>query len=467
MIRTVPEVSSERESKIVARTGHSDRRTVTAAAGDGVTANAGGPRRPQQFSDGENEIAAGGCPSNTHLQGSQVIPFGPLEATFAIDWLEIAGCILWDDATSREQFWRLDQIQLAARETRKPQVVNIGMMEGLLHGQGMGGGQQSHLEYRFEWRDILFAISSRREPTRQLSNFYLKITGEPCLIVGAYEARKIIQEVITSLGGVIVDEWPRRIDVCLDLPGVSVTEELQPAFEQAQFLTVAKQWNSFDGREGKTGFKVGSRARLQCNVYDKLRDSMNNHNCVYHRAMIDRRWNGLIPKHATRVEYQMKRAWLSNYGGIRTVDEALSRMGDIVAKLVSHDHLPFFCLTTTKPDRANKHQSRAEVLPLWDRIVSTMIARAGDRMEELRPIKRNEITAKKAYQMVRGFLTTVASQWGYPVESLEDGIEVLKELYRRNDGIAADWELRWEAKARKAGTYDDIASFNFGSNQAI
>lgn len=358
-------------------------------------------------------------------------------------------------------------MQIAARQAKQPQLITLGPMTGLLHGQGIGSGNQTHLEYRFDWRGVLFAISQRKEPSRQLSNFYLKISGEPCLIEGAVEARKMVLEVVKVLGGVMLDEWPRRLDVCLDLPGTNLNDDLQPAFERGQFLTSAKKWNPFDGREGKTGFVVGSRALVRCIVYDKLVDSVMNHDPVYLQAMIDRRWNGTTPDHATRVEFQIGRDWLANKQGIRTVDEALFRMGDIAARFLSHERIPFFCLTSTVPDRKNKHQSRAEVLPLWDRIVTTMQTLAGERLQDLRPIRRGEITAKRGYQMIRGYLTTIGAQFEMNVESLEDGIEVLKELDRRNDGQAIEWASRWEVKARKAGTYGKVVSFGFGDNQAV
>ena len=147
---------------------------------------------------------AGGCPSNTHLQSSQALsPFNSREAKFAIDWLETRGCILWDESISREQFWRLDQLQQIAKDSKQAQQITLGPMTGFLHGFGIGSGSQVHLEYRFDYRGVMFALSSRAQPSRQLSNFYLKISGEPCLIEGAHEARAVVLEAVKALGGVV------------------------------------------------------------------------------------------------------------------------------------------------------------------------------------------------------------------------------------------------------------------------
>ena len=328
----------------------------------------------------------------------------------------------------------------------------------LLYPKGMGTGKQSRLEYRLEYAGITVAASSRDKADRKLSNFYYKIPGEVCLLMGAAEARKIVQEIAASLGGVLTDEWVRRIDVCCDLADVNLREELMVAFDQGHFLSTAKQWNAWDGSRGKTGFTVGSRGRVLLNVYDKLLDTFSRHDGVYQMAMKERRWGGMIPTAATRVEYQLGGEWLRALG-LKTTETVLNSLASVVAKVSGRPPHAFFCMTDRDPDSANHHQSRAGVLPTWARIIDTMQRLAGTPGPALCPLERGKATLKQSWSMARAYLVSAAAQLGHVIENLDDAKNVLGLLAERNDYSDADLFDRWSAKARKLGTLDDVLRF--------
>lgn len=365
--------------------------------------------------------------------------------------------VQWDVTTGREAFWRLFQIREEASKEHHPVPLNLAGHCLLLHQAGIGSGNQSRLEYRMEWSGVTIAVSSRDEATRQLSNFYCKIPGEACLVVGFDEARRVITEILAALGGVVVDEWVRRLDLCLDLPGVNLREQLIDPFEQGHFVKTAKFWNSWNGADGKTGFTVGTAPRLKLNVYDKLVD-VRRHDGIYQLAMKNRRWAGMLPEAATRVEYRIGGEWLRSYG-LNTADRVLSSLPEIVARVACRPPHAFFCMTDRDPDTEHHHQSRACVLPLWGQIVDTMQSLAGVPRERLRPLERMEATLKRVWSMVRGFLTIAGAKYGRIVESLEDAMEVLRLLHQHNDGSDEDWFARWEAKARKFGTLEEVLRF--------
>ncbi|MDZ4683591.1 MAG: hypothetical protein SH850_00795, partial [Planctomycetaceae bacterium] len=380
-------------------------------------------------------------------------------ATFAIDWWETAGIVDWDMTVAKDQFARLhDQLRKAV-EAKTPLPFDLPGYSCILHERGMGSGRDSRREFRIEYCGITIGLSTRECSKRQLYNFSCLVPGNACLLVGAAESRKIVQDIVTLLGGTITDEWVRRLDLCLDVPGLSLRDELLPAFEAGQMTTTATRWNSWDGKKGKTGFSVGSRPRLKLNCYDKLLDTIEKQNGVYQVAMQERRWNGVVPEAATRLEYQIGKEWLDVYG-LTDAEYALGSMADIVAKLVEKEPRRFFCLLSRKPDRANHHQSREELLPVWAELIQVMLARAGEPSGPLRPIPRFGASLANVWARVRGGIVTASAMRGVYLGSLADAQNTLEWMHGQHGGSDDDWESRYLKRARELGTLDETVSFH-------
>lgn len=381
---------------------------------------------------------------------AEVSPFD--NAVFAIDWLETAGCVRWDDTRSRQEFIRLLDLQNLARINNAPEPVQFGPHAGYLHPRGIGSGRQTRLPYRFEFHGIMLALSPSEDSSRQFNNYYLKIPGSACLVFGARESWQMAHDVVRELGGELDDEWLRRLDLCVDLPGYALADVLQPAFDAGQFLTSAKNWNPWDGVGGKTGFTVGSRKSLSLNVYDKLAEVNKKHDEVIHRAMIDRRWGGVEPEAAARIEYSASRAYLQSIGA-DTVQDSLKNLGAIVEKLTATAPRPFFRMTDGVPDKANKHQSRAATLPEWEQIVEVFREQAGKPVGPLPAVRRGRMKLTRKYRMVRGFLASAAADLQRGVKSVKDAVELLLYLDSVNSGTDEEWAEVGERKAREAGTW--------------
>lgn len=445
------------------------------ATGDGPRARGRAQRAGAGSSGGERvpDEAAGTRPSNTYLQTRQsgagcpslsssppcdsTFTHSSFSSVFAIDWWESSGVVEWHSPVAAPFFHRLHDHQRQAREWKSSVPVEFGRRSMLLRESGMGRGRQAHLEFVMECGPMMLAFSTREKASRKLANLYLKIPGEACLLWGAEQTRDEIISLLREHGGVLVDEWVRRIDLCLDLPGCDLRESLMPAFEAGQFLTSAKKWNLWDGVDGKTGFTFGSRPGLLLNVYDKLRE-VTRRDEAYRLAMMERRWGGVVPAAATRVEYQIGKAWLDQYG-LRTAENVLVQLPDIVAKLVGKEPRHFVYFTNRVPDRDNRHQSRVEVHSIWGQIVEAMQQSAGEPRSKLRPIERASMSLKGAWGMVLSGLTTAAARTGRYCASLDDAKQMLELLHERNGGSDEDWERRWEQKARKLGTFDETVSF--------
>jgi hypothetical protein len=399
--------------------------------------------------------AYGGLDEGT--DSPSVTPFPGLTAVAAIDWIEVGGCA--EFSPSREdRFFRLEEVMRAAREAKQEQPYALAGHSLNVFGTGMGTGRQARLPYRLEWAGVTLAFADRPAPKRNLYNVYIKIPGHACLLLGARQARDAAHAMLADLGGKLMDEWVRRIDLCLDIRGLDLRDELFPSFMEERFITNAVSWNPWMGKGGPTGFSIGRGGRTSLNVYDKLLDSLTRQPEDYRQAMIDRRWGGQLPAAATRIEYQIRKPWLDEYG-YRDADTVLRDLGSIVWKLCGADARTLFRMTTEAVDREGKHQSRAETSPLWAWLMAEMVKGIGVPTRELKPIRRSAMCYERAYRAVRGYLAGVAAYRGVPCDDVEDAVEVFRTLEVTAQGTAEGWRRVWEDKARKAGTLDSVTSF--------
>jgi hypothetical protein len=371
----------------------------------------------------------------------------------AIDWLELAGCVNWCENDSSEPIMRLIQMQREAREINESVICNYAGYACLLRPTGIGSGRSARQSFAIDSPFGMIAFSHRDEPTRKLPNFYFKAPGEKCLIQGAVECREFAHRIIKELGGTFADEWVRRIDLAIDLPGVNIRRHLVRAFRQQHFVTLAKNSSEFQSDRKRTGFKVGAKTSVALIAYDKLQEVANK-DPDYREAMRQSRWGGNIPEHATRVELQISGSWLAQYGE-RKADDVLSTLSSITEKLIGSER-PWFRLTKTNPDRQNKHQSRAETLPAWHKITKQFIRGAGMpgiKMKRKKPYRRIETNDKRGFNATLGFFARSGARRGHPIYDKQDAIEEFLALWEMNPGSESRLLEKYTLAAIETGTY--------------
>lgn len=410
-----------------------------------------------------NSMTACACPSNTHMQSSHEENNPVSKPVFAIDWLTTRGLIRWDGEESEQ--WRRDlfKAQAEAAKTRQDVLFWIDGKRVNIRARGMGNGNQSRLKYSFEWQGVVVGISFDEVKDRKKNNFQLTVSGVPCLLVGATKAREKVIQMIGKMGGVVCDEWVARLDMCLDVPGLSIDDWMYDSYLQGKFKTSFHDWRPYEGRSGCTGFSFGSVNRLQLGIYDKRREVVNKKREDYLLAMISQRWGGEFPDTAIRIEYRVAREWLRYYE-MDTVKEVLRRIPDIVDKVCGTAKRPCFCFTDVPVDRKNKHQSRAGVDSRWQSLVDVMKQQAGHPSEPLCHVDRSQYKEERAIQMILGYALNGAARMGECIDSIDDLVEWLSKMFSRNCVFDNDISMAWEKRAKKYGTYDELTRFDFGGD---
>lgn len=388
-----------------------------------------------------------------------------LQGVFSCDWYESAGVVVWDRRSS-PVFDEIERCQRQAEEHRQPVPCSLGDGQIFVHANGMGSGRSSRLEFRLEWCGVTIGLSARNEATRKLSNFYLKIPGEACLLQGSHEARTQVATWLEQWGGQLQDEWIRRLDLALDVIDLPLDRTIFPAFKAEQFLTTAHRNTFYRATDSVTGFGVGNGETVLLRVYDKLKEVQGKCNPVYSRAMVDRRWGGNVPQAAARIEYQMRGDYFRQLG-LKAAMDVDVRLPDIVGRLTQTEQRPFFMLTDVVPDRKGRHQDRANILPEWASIITLLREQVGRPRQALKRLDRNLIDLKRSCSMIVGYLTSVAASSGSVVENRDDLHATLSDLLERNEVQDDQIRLKYEDKARRYGTFNDVVSFPFGGNLAI
>jgi len=249
-----------------------------------------------------------------------------------------------------------------------------------------------------------------------------------------------VEQMIRGLGGFIQRNKLSRIDSCVDCVGVSVAELVGP-FRLQSFITRAKnrvEYGIHSKGLQETGFTIG--AGIKCRVYDKLLEV--KHNEAKLAALKVTRWAGQVPEKSTRVEFQLTREDIKEFGVESVQDWIAKREG--VVRYLCEEWLRF---VDGPVDRTNT--TRAKTLPLWKLIGESFAAWASSKVKSVsRKIVRKTIdTAQRTFNwmggalsefaMVHGTTTDVSEVMGYMLERVEFFVKRRPWVERLRDKVEA------------------------------
>jgi hypothetical protein len=299
----------------------------------------------------------------------------------------------------------------------------------------------------FKWRGCRFYVVDRAAPDDNFGNVFVEIPGEACLGGGAYELWLAALELLKSMGFDCHRDVVGRLDVCADLPGVAIGE-FASAFHEGRIVRRAKRWKLDGNGLGCNMLKFGSA--IQVRIYDKLREVRGDDDkCA---LMVERRWGGVLPEAATRVEFQVRRKPLRDRD-VSSVEEVMAKLEHLVGWLTGK----WFRVAEEKPDRENHHVDRCKASPLWETVVATFskwIPTATKRMEKRRRLLP-ESKALKA--QARGVLTTLAALSRATIEDAHDLMGFVESvLWASSKSMLEDLGLKRQKLAVLAACQFDL-----------
>jgi hypothetical protein len=136
-------------------------------------------------------------------------------------------------------------------------------------------------------------------------------------------------------------------------------------------------------------------------VYDKLAEVRASRNSRKLALMMARRWKGVMPAQAVRVEFRLWRDKLKAFG-IDTPEDFYRKRRTLIDYLCTQ----WFRFTTDPVDRLNT--TRAVTLPLWEQVHEAYAAWAGQpNGEVLAPLPKGPVDVTGLLKQGHGVLKAI------------------------------------------------------------
>ncbi len=316
-----------------------------------------------------------------------------------------------------------------------------------------------------------FALVNRQESSEKHFGIYLRIGSIACMEAGGPSCWKQAQWFLAKLGFRIEGNKSTRSDLCVDLPDVN-THEMATEYSQFKFIARGRSSQLYTECYRHTGFRRGSAHRIMVRCYDKLRElGYSKEDCFKEDILIEKRWGGIRPKDATRVEFQLRREALKDFG-VDSVEDLFEKAGEISAWLTHK----WFRMTEQVPDR--NHTDRAETSNLWQKVQRYFAETFGHwdpEKVERQPRRVMTVDPEPLKRQITGCLTSLAACMGRLVRTstelasfamelvYDSGLELVQEVTDKRvgmetwlNGIRAE---RPESIARNGGPCPILAQF--------
>lgn len=230
----------------------------------------------------------------------------------------------------------------------------------LIHPAGarLGNG---YAKFVFDVAGIRFKLVDRQEHNPRSPSIVVSMGSLALMERGHKAVWALTRELLAGWGFIRERAIPTRVDLCVDHPGVSVKEFVEPVLSGRYVCRGRQQvlYGEKFHRNGRrwTGFSIGKSVHLR--IYDKLEELRHASDDRKRNVLLARRWGGVLPEQATRVEFQLRRDILREQFSLDAVDDLYASLGRIANWLTEQ----WFRLTLSE-NTGNRPQD-LEVAPLW------------------------------------------------------------------------------------------------------
>ena len=329
------------------------------------------------------------------------------------DTLEILLHGEWEQERFDRLARQLDQAQQQARGVGngKETLTRIGGEEVMVWSSGVRRGV--YCSWCFTWQGMDFALVNRLKSDGEHFGIHLRIGSIACMELGGPSCWNRAKYLFAALGFRVNGNKATRSDMCVDLPGVS-THEMATEYSQFKFIARGRSSQEYTECYRRTGFRRGSPRRIMVRCYDKLRElGDSKEDCFKEDILTEKRWGGVRPKEATRVEFQLRREALKDFS-VDSVENLFEKAGEICTWL-THKR---FRMTDQVPDR--NHTDRAETSEVWQKVQRYFAETFGEwnpDQVERKPRRVMTVDPAPLRKQTLGCLTSLAACMGRLVQT--------------------------------------------------
>jgi len=400
-----------------------------------------GKRRQQQLDLGSFVFAGGNVtnrpPSTRRGQVGEAVHEGAGQFSGGEDTLDCVLYVHWPNWDALKH--KLEKIKEIAKEIRDGSDHELPLFNGrwVMQAEAIvtkGGGPS----YRFAMRSggVTLAIANMNGPKGDCPN--VKVTFGSLVLMTSelrHEWERLCNE-IEEFGGELEKSKISRVDGCVDLWGIA-TALFVERFRLRFFVSRARKFSDnfiFEDQDANaaqvhgtatkdTGFSFGRGMMIR--IYDKLEETKRDD--VKRQVMIEKRWNGETPEHATRVEFQLRREHLKSMG-IDSMADYFERRADVWAYMCDG----WFRMTEGAVDRENRNQGTAETWSLWETVRAAFVAWAGAERVEVVRTKLRECNFEALERQAAGCLLSL---YAFALGVTNDASEVAAFAWERVNAI--------------------------------
>ena len=271
-----------------------------------------------------------------------------------------------------------------------------------------GARRGLYCSFVLRWEGITFSIVNRKKSSGSSFGVHISIGSLVCMQKTGAGAVKQARAFLRSLGFRCALLRLSRVDVCVDVPGVD-TGDIVNNYMAGNCVKRARKAAIYQTGKRFNAISLGSGKSVKLRIYDKLlelseQSIKDNFKLDY---LIKNRWEGKVPEFATRVEYQLRRDALKEFG-IDTFADFEQRAGEVCGWLTSE----WFRLTKKAPKKG--HTKEAKVSKFWRLVQKDFFivfgSPAAPKMRsKARPLT-TQLTALK--KQVDGCLSTILAACG-------------------------------------------------------
>ena len=309
---------------------------------------------------------------------------------------------------------------------------------------------------RWSWRILCQGIElwiAHNRASESTTSIRVTVRGRECLLFGFDPILAGIRQILAHLGAIIRREVLTRVDLCLDIPGLSMAPFLS-AYREKRYITRARSMGTDETiSDGGTGsaptLRFGRRNALQVRIYDKLAEMRAHGHEDLLPVMMANRWGGRRPLSAVRVEFQLRSQALRDRG-IQSVQDYLRLRADLLRYLT----FDWLRMAAKKVNRMNS--SRAMLDPIWADIVDGFQNWAGQPADL--PLTRATAPLGNPRRLIKqaiGLVLTVLVRTGQTPQTIDEFVAGFSDLVHTQ--VTSDQDLRSRVMAR-------VASYPCGDN---
>lgn len=323
--------------------------------------------------------------------------------------------------------------------------------EELIHHSTGGHAAGMKCMYRVTYKGIVFMISRRwNTVTEPFPTMQAQAKSMQLMIYGYDGVKQVIFEFAELIGFEITSTRVNRVDLCVDLC-VSMSE-FQKAFFEKRIVACPRKGCIFFDRCDDIEFETlqfgVKKAPIKIRMYDKLEECKHQETKLL--IMKERRWGGVLPQAATRIEYQITGEWLSQQFSTVTLEQLEKNIGAIAEYLVTH----WFRILDTQNTKTN--YNRKELSPLWQRVQRAFASWCGPaitkRIKKVKLIPECDAMRKQ----VRGCLKSIYALKGWVPSTFGLFVDTITDMFREeyNSFISECAERRRSIEVRYGETFD-------------